>query len=515
MAKVGRLKLVHLSVAAQDVPELVTMSEAPTFWEQGAREIYDPDEHVRREMERLAPLPPNEATDKLYNHPDCVGGIIWNFLTDLPQFHPDYRAPCMDGLLRLARRRAPSVTLLEQCDRIIQRFTKLFRGYPTLGMVSLAAMERVGYLYEDYHDYERLYTGLRKVIKPLQVRNEIPETRLDINATEVITTTLIHIIKYLQTCGVEDLPVELSARDPELIVLAMQLLVQDERVHSPDNTLSDEAGANTLTLGHIWSMLTILTDHGFNVAEVRTLVHYSTMKVVLYLVVQYTTGALDQAQIRTLIRNVREVKTDVPTEVVNSLKQWDAAGRPNFRLFLYQGGTAVQWHNHLKHKEALERASRERRELQARAPQPAPRAPTESQATTGNKRRHRNFEPPKEKPQTDWDRLRNLVREIVLKHLPDHDADLVSAILLTLMRSGDRLMEPTRWPQIKTNKLRSRVRRRVENASNREINEALRELEAIRLVRQSGGKYQIATGPRSTRGALDTRTALTKLRSNT
>ncbi len=515
MAKVGRLKLVHLSIDVQDIPELVTMSETPTFWEKDAREIDDPDEEFRKEMRRLVVLPPSETIRKLYNHPNCVGGIIRNFLTDLTQFNPGYRTFGVNALLRLARKGHPGTTLLGRCDRLIQRFTKLFRGHPTLGMTSLAAMERTGYLYEHYGDYERLYTGLRKAIKPLQLRNEIPESRIDINATEVITTALVHIIKHLRACGVEDLPVVLSAHDPELIVLAVHLLIQDERVLSPDDTLSDEAGADTVSLGRIWSLLTILTDHGFAVTDVRSLVQHSTMKVVLYVIAQYSTGALDQEQVRTLARHAREIKMDVPTEVVALLEHWSEAGRPDdFRAFLRQGGTSVSWQAHLSSQAEKRRLLEARRRERARIPRVQAAKPPKPQRSTGNKRRHRNFEPPKEKPQTDWDRLRNLVREIVLKHLPDHDADLVSAILLTLMRSGDRLMQPARWPQIKASKLRSRVRQ-LGRVQDRDINSALRQLESIRLVRQSGGKYQIATNSHSTHGALNVRTALTKLCANT
>ncbi len=282
------------------------------------------------------------------------------------------------------------------------------------------------------------------------------------------------------------------------------------------------AGGIALTLGALWRTVDAMLHAGMSSGSLRKFVERLNVPMLRWAHQCLQAGSIDLKMVRALPQQPLDwyiAQKDLNLDVLPVLKAWSDEGHPcGWSEWIKLGGTTDAWQQEAKRQEQR-KLEREAHFAQKQAgtkppsprPKPIPTVSPANQTPTGRKRHHPGHKAQEQTQEINWgETLVNLV-EMVQSHLDDVDDNLSAGILLSLIRSGDRLMPRSRWPKMKLNKLRREVKRLVDGASNREINAALGSLEAIRLVRQTAGKYHISeTTPRHT-GAAEIRKRLISL----
>ena len=444
------------------------------------------------------------------------------------------------ALKQMAKAYNDTDPLLSVIDKIIDQMLGAWDNNVICAMLFLNDMEEAHFHPESAQVFVTFSSQLRAAIKPILRRDWHPDfreySRLKMELVQC-ATALDSVRKNVEDALVKEEP---SLPNPSrlcqtirgtpgaLTCMAVTLCARDKRVNDLGTPLRfiDRGEHIELSVGWVWTHLSHLWNKHFEIPEIKKITDRLDITILLRLNIAHSAQKIDDGQYKTVSMFPNAFgKMRSADEIIEHLVQWDQAGRPrNFNEFMQVGGTTQSWQSHQGEMTRLEverkdKAQARRKRANEKITQ-ARSAPVsnkrQDQICTGNKRHHRGFAEPIEKKQINWNSLWNSIREIVpQEHLPNQDPQLVAAILLTLMRSGDKILQHAKWPHLKANKLRSRVRKFMPAANSREIDGACRVMLKVKLLKQQGGKLFISDRAPRNPEIASVRSRLITLASNT
>jgi len=305
------------------------------------------------------------------------------------------------------------------------------------------------------------------------------------------------------------------AAQPHVVGLCAKQVVDRLGVQASD---FDKHGPAAVGLTAAMVQFRCWADHGLNDALVLKTMDRVNITKTIDLYDGLKEGFITSKSMRFVASHPELLDSREMDKVICQLSHWEASGCPDWDQFLALGATREAWQTEQLRLLEEETRREEEREVRLAAEREERLRRAEvakkerlAQAREELERRHRKTGEKLEQ-EIDWQQVvMNVIGVLREYDLGGIDQNLAAAILVALMRSGNRLMPQSKWPKLKGNKLRREARRFQSDAQSRDIDSVARQFVELRLLKQQGGKYFINTTPPRHAGAAKIRSALVNI----
>ncbi len=457
-----------------------------------------------------------ENIEELAEDPEIVYQSLLSLLCyNMRNFSSETPELVAAAMLRVAQGEKGKRLLMDAAVETTEAFVDLVGGGLAMMVSIVASVEDRGILFTRKFQYRRLLAPLLAVARQIPV----PEG-VDPDSSKWVIAQVQSMVDVaydaMAVVGASDHRVRsyhaFVAAQPHVVGLCTKQVVDRLGVQASD---FDRHGPAAVGLTAAMVQFRCWADHGLNDALVLKTMDRVNITKTIDLYDGLKEGFITSKSMRFVASHPELLDAREMDKVICQLSHWEASGCPDWDQFLALGATREAWQaEQLRLLEEETRREEERevrlaaeREERLRRAEAAKKARL-AQAREELERRHRKTGEKLEQ-EIDWQQVVMNVIGVLREHdLGGIDQNLAAAILVALMRSGDRLMPQSKWPKLKGNRLRREARRFQSDAQSRDVDSVVRTLIELRLLKQQGGKYFINTITPRYAGAAKVRSAL-------